>query len=104
MKEALKLSEEISLNSATNGHSQPRSSGIQQLESFICRRAAKMSGQDASYCRLLAYEMLFLWNALPSSQHNALITSGKLFIHYKLCAMLNKFECLYVIILTDECV
>lgn len=74
MKEALKLSQEISLISTTNGHSQ-RSSGIQQLEEFICRRAVKMSGQDASYCRLLAYEMLFLWNALPSSQHSALITS-----------------------------
>lgn len=33
-------------------------------------------GPDPAYCRLLAYEMLFLWNALPSSQSNCVITQG----------------------------
>ena len=37
-----------------------------QLEKFLLRRANKMLGDEPNqqYCRLLGYELLYLWNAL----------------------------------------
>jgi len=43
-----------------------------QLETFILRRISYFHGErdsqnfDQAYYRLLAFELLFLWNALPS--------------------------------------
>ncbi|XP_054285187.1 tetratricopeptide repeat protein 39C-like isoform X2 [Macrosteles quadrilineatus] len=49
-----------------------------QLEDFIGRRASMLASPSSpvspAYCRLLAYEMLFLWNALPSTQYNCVIS------------------------------
>lgn len=79
---AAKLSQEIA--DALQASSQTASAQT-QLEDFICRRAAMLAsspspGPDPAYCRLLAYEMLFLWNALPSSHSNCVITQGILFL------------------------
>ncbi|XP_067006614.2 tetratricopeptide repeat protein 39C [Anabrus simplex] len=63
---AVRLIQEVPNLSAA---SQQRST---QLEAFILRRTSCfMGGQrsaifDKAYCRLLAFELLFLWNALPS--------------------------------------
>lgn len=77
--DAAKLSQEIAdfLQTSTR-----TASAQTQLEDFICRRAAMLAsspspGPDPAYCRLLAYEMLFLWNALPSSHYNNVITKGR---------------------------
>ncbi|XP_046659988.1 tetratricopeptide repeat protein 39C-like [Homalodisca vitripennis] len=77
LSEAARLSREIS-ESLQNCGQPGAPSALTQLEDFICRRAALLScttsPPDPSYCRLLAYEMLFLWNALPSTQYNNIIT------------------------------
>uniref|UniRef100_A0A1B6CUZ4 Tetratricopeptide repeat protein 39C n=1 Tax=Clastoptera arizonana TaxID=38151 RepID=A0A1B6CUZ4_9HEMI len=67
-KEVTKLSREIS---AVVPSESP--SARKRIQDFMYRRCVKLQDQDAWYYRLLAYEMLFLWNALPSSQHNAII-------------------------------
>ena len=45
-----------------------KTSGSNQLEKFLLRRANKMLAEkdqlNQSYCLLLAYELLYLWNAL----------------------------------------
>lgn len=42
--------------------------GGNQLERFLLKRASKMASEaeevDPEYCRLLGYELLYLWNAL----------------------------------------
>ncbi|KAJ4443041.1 tetratricopeptide repeat protein 39C-like [Periplaneta americana] len=66
LDEAIRLTQEVPGLSAA---SQQRST---QLESFILRRTNRFSVErdsqhfDQAYCRLLAFELLFLWNALPS--------------------------------------
>ncbi|KAJ9581243.1 hypothetical protein L9F63_023569 [Diploptera punctata] len=66
LDEAIKLTHEVPGLSAT---SQQRST---QLENFILRRTSRFPNKegnkyfDQAYCRLLAFELLFLWNALPS--------------------------------------
>jgi hypothetical protein len=66
LDEAIKLTQEVPALSAS---SQQRST---QLDTFILRRTNRFPEErdsknfDQAYCRLLAFELLFLWNALPS--------------------------------------
>ncbi|PSN55659.1 Tetratricopeptide repeat protein 39C [Blattella germanica] len=66
LDEAINLTQEVPALSAS---SQQRST---QLETFILRRTSRFPNRednryfDQAYCRLLAFELLFLWNALPS--------------------------------------
>ncbi|XP_075230787.1 tetratricopeptide repeat protein 39C-like [Lycorma delicatula] len=68
-KESIQLAQEVkNISSVDHNTSNNSRSGVNQLEDFICRRANMITGQEPGFCRLLAYEMLFLWNALPSAQ------------------------------------
>jgi hypothetical protein len=64
----MRLTQEVPGLSSSSS-SQQRST---QLETFILRRTNRFAGErdsenfDQAYCRLLAFELLFLWNALPS--------------------------------------
>jgi hypothetical protein len=66
LDEAIKLTQEVPALSAS---SHQRST---QLDTFILRRTNRFPEErdsknfDQAYCRLLAFELLFLWNALPS--------------------------------------
>jgi len=66
LDEAIKLTQEVPALSAS---SHQRST---QLDMFILRRTNRFPEErdsknfDQAYCRLLAFELLFLWNALPS--------------------------------------
>ncbi len=63
-----------------------------QLERFILRRTTKIleDRPDQQYCLLLAYELLYLWNALGAclKHSHAAIQIGKFGINRKL-AVLN---------------
>lgn len=65
LEEAAQLTAEAPLLASSGNH---RSST--QLETFIMRRTHHFSTAapvfDTAYCCLLAFELLFLWNALPS--------------------------------------
>jgi tetratricopeptide (TPR) repeat protein len=66
LDEAIKLTQEVPALSASSNQ---RST---QLDTFILRRTNRFPEErdsknfDQAYCRLLAFELLFLWNALPS--------------------------------------
>jgi len=66
LDEAIKLTQEVP---ALTASSHQRST---QLDTFILRRIDRFPEErdsknfDEAYCRLLAFELLFLWNALPS--------------------------------------
>ena len=56
-----------------------------QLDLFVLRRVTKLIDKNGracncSYYKLLVYELLYLWNALPSSSRESLATiiTGKL--------------------------
>ncbi|RZF48917.1 hypothetical protein LSTR_LSTR003297 [Laodelphax striatellus] len=67
-KESIRLAKEVNKQSSQPDSNAGRTN-VGQLEYFICRRAEKIIGKDPAFCRLLAYEMLFLWNALPSTKY-----------------------------------
>jgi hypothetical protein len=66
LNEAVRLTQEVT---GLSGSSQKRNT---QLETFILRRVNRFPAEqdnehfDKAYYRLLAFELLFLWNALPS--------------------------------------
>jgi hypothetical protein len=66
LDEAIRLTQEVPALSVS---SHQRST---QLDTFILRRTSRFPEErdsknfDQAYCKLLAFELLFLWNALPS--------------------------------------
>lgn len=76
----LRIHREITTTLTNNG-----SSKSTQLDLFVLRRLSKLIDHNGqSYCRtyyrLLVYELLYLWNAMPSSSRETLgvVVSGEL--------------------------
>jgi hypothetical protein len=83
LDEAISLTQEVPALSATS-HQR-----CTQLDTFILRRTNCFPEErdsenfDQAYCRLLAFELLFLWNALPSCsvQHINNLLEGTALLH-----------------------
>jgi hypothetical protein len=83
LDEAIRLTQEVP---ALSTSSHQRST---QLDTFILRRTNRFPEErdsknfDQAYCRLLAFELLFLWNALPSCsvQHINNLLEGTALLH-----------------------
>jgi hypothetical protein len=51
----------------------------EQLHKIISHRVVLLGKQPPSYFRLMIYELLYLWNDLPSTKNTQAIIRGKIY-------------------------